>query len=87
MNVDYGHIINTLASNLPLANTKQRFIYENVRSGRDPNANLNIDTLNQIYGYSPDVQSYLYRPSSRNQVNVGLSGGKKGLSFIGTIAF
>ncbi|MEZ4906042.1 MAG: TonB-dependent receptor plug domain-containing protein, partial [Spirosomataceae bacterium] len=65
LNVDYSHIINTLASNLPLANTKQRFIYENVRSGRDPNANLNIDTLNQIYGYSPDVQSYLYRPSSR----------------------
>lgn len=81
LNIDYSHIINTLASNLPLANTKQRFIYENVRSGRDPNANLNIDTLNQIYGYSPDVQSYLYRPSSRNQVNVGLSGGKKGMSF------
>jgi TonB-dependent starch-binding outer membrane protein SusC len=81
VNVDYNHVINVLASNLPLANTKQRFIYENVRSGRNPDAALNADTLSILYGYSPDVQSFLYRPSSRDQVNVGLSGGKKGINF------
>jgi TonB-dependent starch-binding outer membrane protein SusC len=81
VNVDYNHVITTLASNLPLANSKQRFIYENVRAGRLPDAPINADTLNMLFQYSPDVQSYLYRPSSRNQVNVGLSGGKKGLNF------
>ncbi len=80
LNVDYSHVINTLASNLPLANTKQRFIYENVRSGRDPDALTVQDTLSELYQYSPDVQAYLYKPSSRNQVNLSLSGGKKGLS-------
>jgi TonB-dependent starch-binding outer membrane protein SusC len=81
VNVDYNHVITTLASNLPLANTKQRFIYENVRAGRLPDVPINSDTLNMLFQYSPDVQSFLYRPSNRNQVNVGLSGGKKGLNF------
>ncbi len=81
LNIDYSHVINKLASNLPLANTKQRFIYENVRAGRDPNALIVQDTLSELYQYSPDVQKFLYRPSSRNQLNLGLSGGKKGLSF------
>ncbi len=80
LNVDYSHVINTLASNLPLANTKQRFIYENVRAGRDPDALTVQDTLSELYQYSPDVQAYLYKPSSRNQLNLSLSGGKKGLS-------
>jgi TonB-dependent starch-binding outer membrane protein SusC len=81
VNVDFNHVISTLGSNLPLANTKQRFIYENIRAGRDPNAIVNTDTLNILYQYSPDVQAYLYKPSSRNQLNVGLSGGKNGISF------
>jgi TonB-dependent starch-binding outer membrane protein SusC len=87
VNVDYNHVINVLASNLPLANSKQRFIYENVRSGRNPDAILNADTLSQLYSYSPDVQAFLYRPSSRDQVNVSLSGGKKGLNFYWNNAF
>lgn len=81
LNVDYSHVINNLASNLPLANTKQRFIYENVRANRDPNVLINSDSLNSIFNYSPDVQASLYRPSSRNQLNLSLSGGKKGVSF------
>ena len=81
LNVDYSHIITTLSSNLPLANTKQRLIYENVRVGRDPDALITQDTLSQLYNYSPDTQKYLYKPASRNQLNLGLSGGKKGLSF------
>lgn len=87
LNVDYSHVINTLASNLPLANTKQRFIYENVRSGRDPDALTVQDTLSELYQYSPDVQAYLYKPSSRNQLNLSLSGGKKGLSLYWNNAF
>jgi TonB-dependent starch-binding outer membrane protein SusC len=81
VNVDFSHVISTLGSNLPLANTKQRFIYENIRAGRDPNALLNTDSLNILFQYSPDVQAFLYKPSSRNQLNVGLSGGKNGTSF------
>jgi TonB-dependent starch-binding outer membrane protein SusC len=81
LNVDYSHIINTLASNLALANTKQRFIYENVRANRNPDVLTNLDSLSTLFTYSPDVQSFLYRPSSRNQLNLSLSGGKKGLSF------
>jgi TonB-dependent starch-binding outer membrane protein SusC len=80
-NVDYSNVITNLASNLPLANSKQRFIYENVRAGKDPNVPTVADTLSLLYQYSPDVQSYLYRPASRNQLNLGLSGGKNGLSF------
>lgn len=81
LNIDYNHVITTLASNLPLANTKQRFIYENIRANRGADVAITADSLNILYGYSPDVQAYMYGPSSRNQVNLGLSGGKKGLNF------
>ncbi|MEY4538743.1 MAG: hypothetical protein RLZZ306_500 [Bacteroidota bacterium] len=81
LNIDYSHVINNLASNLPLANTKQRYIYENVRANRDPNVLTNADSLSSLFTYSPDVQASLYRPSSRNQLNLSLSGGKKGVSF------
>lgn len=81
LSVDYSHVISNLSSNLPLANTKQRFIYENIRAGRAADFQGQNDSLNILFQYSPDIQKYLYRPSNRNQINVTLAGGKKGMNF------
>jgi TonB-dependent starch-binding outer membrane protein SusC len=74
LNIDYSRITGTLNSSIPLANTRQRFFYENVRAGGNP-LSVPSDSLSLLYQISNDLTKLLTRPSERHQVNATLSGG------------
>lgn len=74
LDVDYTRVYGVLASSIPTANTRQRFFYENVRGGNDPERK-NTDSLSLLYQNSHDLQALLTQTGIRDQVNVSLSGG------------
>jgi TonB-linked SusC/RagA family outer membrane protein len=80
LDVDYTRVYSTLASSIPTANTRQRFFYENVRSGNAPDVR-NADSLSMVYQNSHDLQALLTKTGIRDQVNVSLSGGSPKMRF------
>ncbi len=79
-NVDYSNVISNVMSTIPIATTKERVFYENVRAGLNPDIPPG-DSLNILYQYSPDIQALLFRTASRNQINASLSGGTNAARF------
>jgi TonB-dependent starch-binding outer membrane protein SusC len=74
LSFDYNRIIGNITSSIPLANTRQRFFYENVRAGSNPLL-VPADSLSLLYQISNDLTKLLTRPSDRHQINATLSGG------------
>ncbi len=74
LDVDYGRVYSQVASAIPIANTRQRFYYENVRAGLAPE-NQSADSTSLLYQISNDLNSLVTRTGVRDQVNVSLSGG------------
>ncbi|MCU0324985.1 MAG: TonB-dependent receptor [Spirosomaceae bacterium] len=72
--IDYGRVYSQLASSIPLANTRQRFFYENVRSGLPPELQL-ADSTSILYQISNDMHALLTKTGVRDQINISLSGG------------
>ncbi len=72
--VDYGRVYSTVTSGIPIANTRQRFLYENVRAGLAPETQL-ADSTSLLYQVSNDLNKLLTRVGRRDQLNVSLSGG------------
>lgn len=68
----------TLNGGLPLANTRQRIFYEDVRRGDNPNlTGTQRDSLSLLNRNSFDLQELLTRAAFRQQVNVAVSGGNE----------
>ena len=72
--------INTLNGAIPVANTRQRLFYEDVR--RTPNQRRNPtgndrDSLNLLLRNSFDLQDLITQAGIRNQVNLSLSAGSE----------
>lgn len=78
--VDYGRVYSQLASSIPLANTRQRFFYENVRNGLSPTLQPTDSTSIQ-YQISNNMHDLLTRTGVRDQINVSLSGGSNKARF------
>ena len=76
LNVDFNTVYSRVNSYVPIASTRQRIFYEDVR--RDDATILTgqeRDSLNLLYRNSNDLQALLFRTGQRQQMNVGVSGG------------
>lgn len=66
----------TLNGSIPLANTRQRIFYEDVRRGGNTNlTGIQRDSLSLLNRNSSDLQELLTRTAYRQQLNVAVSGG------------
>jgi TonB-dependent starch-binding outer membrane protein SusC len=72
--VDYARVYSSLASSIPIANTAQRFYYENIRAGLNPDIQP-ADSTSILYQISNNLHDLVTRIGVRNQVNLSLSGG------------
>lgn len=73
-----------LSHKIPQANAQQRRLYEFKRSG---GGNLNADSLNPSYNADNDSQDLLARVAKRQQIDLSVSGGNKGINYYGGIGF
>lgn len=74
--------MNQLVGDLPVANTKQRILYERLRSNNVENLTTQeIDSLSLINRNSYDLQKLVTRTAVRHQTNVALSGGNDKVRF------
>lgn len=72
--------INSLNGAIPVANTRQRLFYEDVRRTEAQRQNpigAQRDSLNLLYRNSFDLQDLITRAGFRNQVNVAVSAGNE----------
>ncbi|NER17831.1 SusC/RagA family TonB-linked outer membrane protein [Spongiivirga citrea] len=68
--------ITSLIGSIPVANTRERILYEDLRRGpNDALTGNQRDSLNLLLRNSFDLQDLITRASVRNQVNVAVSGG------------
>ncbi|WP_242204052.1 SusC/RagA family TonB-linked outer membrane protein [Aestuariivivens insulae] len=68
--------INALVGDLPVANTKERLLYESLRRNNSTTLlGQERDSLSLLNRNSYDLQKLLTRPAVRHQTNVSLSGG------------
>lgn len=70
----------TLASKIPVSNTRQAKIYADARKGNDPNGSP-LDSLSTIYNQDYDYQDMITRTSQRQQFGLSLSGGTETANF------
>ncbi|MBB3696631.1 SusC/RagA family TonB-linked outer membrane protein [Flammeovirga yaeyamensis] len=71
---------NTLASKIPVSNTRQAKIYADARKGNDKDATP-LDSLSTIYNQDFDYQDMITRVSQRQQFGLSLSGGTEAANF------
>lgn len=72
--------VNSLNGAIPVANTRQRLFYEDVRRTEAQRQNpigAQRDSLNLLYRNSFDLQDLITRAGFRNQVNVAVSAGNE----------
>ncbi|GGG50653.1 SusC/RagA family TonB-linked outer membrane protein [Croceivirga lutea] len=72
--------VNSLNGAIPVANTRQRLFYEDVRrtdAQRQNPIGAQRDSLNLLYRNSFDLQDLITRAGFRNQVNVAVSAGNE----------
>lgn len=66
----------TLNGSLPLSNTRQRVLYEDIQRSNQTALTANQrDSLSLLLRNSFDLQKLITRPAVRQQVNIGVSGG------------
>ena len=73
-----------LSHKIEQANAQERRLYEFKRSG---GGNLNADSLNPSYNADNDHQDLLTRTGIRQQLDLSVSGGSKGLNYYGGIGY
>ena len=81
--------MNTLVGDLPVANTKQRLLYESDRRTGSTTSLLGQerDSLSLLNRNSYDLQKLLTRPATRLQTNVSLSGGSEKVKYYWNTGF
>ena len=75
LDITHNTGVNTLVGDLPVANSKQRLLYENLRVNRTTLSGQERDSLSLLNRNSYDLQKLLTRPAIRSQTNLALSGG------------
>lgn len=73
-----------LSHKIHQANAQERRLYEFKRSG---GGNLNADSLNPSFNADNDHQDLLTRIAMRQQLDLSVSGGSKGLNYYGGIGY
>jgi TonB-dependent starch-binding outer membrane protein SusC len=76
LDVNYNRVYSQLASSVPLSNTRQRIIHENLSNGRPVDQQV-TDSTSLIFQNSNDLTKLLTRSAIRDQVDVSLSGGSE----------
>ena len=80
--------VNTLVGDLPVANTKERLLYESLRRNNSTTLlGQERDSLSLLNRNSYDLQKLLTRPALRHQTNVSLSGGSDKAKFYWNTGF
>jgi TonB-linked SusC/RagA family outer membrane protein len=74
--VDYVGSYSTLITEIPVANSRQRYDFEQLRSGRSA-VPTSSDSLSLINAVSINAQDEILQPAIRNQVSVSFRGGSK----------
>ncbi len=78
--VDYVGSYSSLITQIPVANSRQRYDFEQLRSGRST-VNVSSDSLSILNAVSVDVQDAISRPAYRNQVSLSFRGGSKNSNY------
>lgn len=82
VNVNYYHLFGKLAHKLPTASLKDVTYYRKVDGGgAGAGAALNPDSVSTYDNKDNDYQNLLYRTANKDNVNLTVSGGAKGLLY------
>tara|TARA_R110002096_G_scaffold9533_4_gene37625 strand:- start:15043 stop:18147 length:3105 start_codon:yes stop_codon:yes gene_type:complete len=87
LDITHNTGVNNLVGDLPVANSKQRLLYENLRVNRTTLSGQERDSLSLLNRNSYDLQKLLTRPAIRTQTNLSLSGGSDKAKFYWNTGF
>lgn len=86
--VNYYHLFGQLAHKLQTASLRDVHYYRKVLGGgAGANASLNPDSVSHYDNQDNDYQDLLYRTGNKDNVNVSVTGGAKGLNYYSSINY
>ncbi|GAB3654650.1 TonB-dependent receptor [Echinicola sediminis] len=88
IDANYVRSYSSLATKIPVSNTRQARIYEIARTGNDAiNPGPPADSLSALFNQDFDYQEMITRVGVRDQVGLSLSGGKEDANFYWNTGF
>lgn len=83
--VNYYHLFGQLAHKLPTVSANDLRYYRKLRG--DGLGGVNADSVNHYLNADNDYQDLLFRTANKDNINVSLSGGQKGLTYYGGLNY
>jgi TonB-linked SusC/RagA family outer membrane protein len=79
VNVNYYHLFGKLAHKLQTVSANDLRYYRKLRG--DGNSGINVDSVNHYLNADNDYQDLLFRTGNKDNLNINVSGGQKGLTY------
>jgi TonB-linked SusC/RagA family outer membrane protein len=88
LNVNYYHLFGKLAHKLQTASARDLTYYRRVENGgAGTGAAVNPDSVSTFDNKDNDYQDLLYRTGNKDNINLSIAGGQKGLLYYGSFNF
>jgi len=88
LNVNYYHLFGKLAHKLQTTSARDLTYYRRVENGgAGTGAAVNPDSVSTFDNKDNDYQDLLYRTGNKDNINISVSGGQKGLIYYGSANF